>query len=278
MRPAVSQVCSLGSSFEKDLEDYSAAACKTIELWLPKLEAYLETHTLADAIALRDAQGVTFPVAAGQGGLLVSQGEARRLHWEHFRRRLDLCRQLGVETIVIGADIRQTVDETDLERIQVSLVEAAQAAAAQGLRVAVEFQHGNTFLNNLQTAALLIHELAQPNLGICFDIFHWAVGPSKLEDIGLLTPSTLFHVQLCDLSGILREFAADADRILPGDGDLPIAPLADFLRETKYDGVVSVEVMNPLLAGVSPRSLAEIAVTALRKSLGLASRGQAGED
>jgi sugar phosphate isomerase/epimerase len=65
-----------------------------------------------------------------------------------------------------------------------------------------------------------------------------------------------------------RELATDADRILPGDGDLPLAPLLDHLRAIGYCGHISLEMMNPTLWQVPPRQFAEIAITALRKLLG----------
>jgi 4-hydroxyphenylpyruvate dioxygenase len=68
-----------------------------------------------------------------------------------------------------------------------------------------------------------------------------------------------------------REFATDADRVLPGDGDFQLQPIVDHLRAIGYAGYVSVELMNPQIWRVAPRQFGEIAMTALRKLLGLAS-------
>jgi sugar phosphate isomerase/epimerase len=106
---------------------------------------------------------------------------------------------------------------------------------------------------------------------LCLDAFHYYTGPSKAEDLNYLTSENLFHVQLCDLAGAAREMAADSDRILPGDGDIPLEPIVSRLRDITYAGHVSVELMNPQLWQVAPRSFGEIAMTALRKTLGLAS-------
>jgi 4-hydroxyphenylpyruvate dioxygenase len=78
-------------------------------------------------------------------------------------------------------------------------------------------------------------------------------------------------VQFCDLPGVARELATDGDRVLPGDGDIPLAAIAQRLNEIGYDGYVSVELMNPGLWRVPPRQFGEIAMTALRKALGQAS-------
>jgi len=268
MRPALSQVTTLNASFEADLEDYAAAACAHVEIWLGKLETYLQTHTVDDARGLLTEQGLSAPVASFQGGLLTSQGEARRVHWEHFAQRLELCQALGIGTIVVAGDLMGTVSPQDLERAQLSLAEAAKQAGQRGLRVALEFQAHATFANNLQTAAALVAEAESPHLGLCLDAFHYFMGPSKEEDLGYLTRENLFHVQLCDTSGIARELATDADRILPGDGDLNLQPILNRLREIQYEGCVSVELMNPQIWQIPPRNVAEVGITALRRLLG----------
>jgi len=273
MKPALSQVCSLESSFESDIEDYAAGACTAIEVWLGKLDSYLERHDEAALRRLIETHGVSLPVASFQGGLLLSQGDFRRQHWDAFARRLEQCRSLGIGTLVLAGDIHGALTQQDLDRVQASLVEAARLAGQQAMRLALEFQARATFANNLQTAAALVAEVGSPHLGLCLDVFHYYTGPSKEEDFGYLSNDNLFHVQLCDLSGVAREFAADADRILPGDGDFQLQPLVEHLRAIQYAGHVSVELMNPQIWRVAPRQFGEIAMTALRKTLGQASMG-----
>ncbi len=105
MKPAISQVCTLNSSFEQDLEDYAAGACHAVEIWLGKLDAYLERHTLEEAERLLETHEMQAPVASFQGGLLDSQGDARREHWESFARRLHCCKELGIGTLVLAGDL-----------------------------------------------------------------------------------------------------------------------------------------------------------------------------
>jgi 4-hydroxyphenylpyruvate dioxygenase len=207
------------------------------------------------------------PVASFQGGLLDSQGEARQQHWQHFAARLGLCRQLSIPTLVVAADVAGPLSQQDLDRVTASLSQAAQQAAQHDVRLALEFQSTAAFCNNLQTAAAVVAETASPHLGICLDAFHFFTGPSKTEDLGLLSVENLFHVQLCDLVGRPRELAGDVDRILPGDGDLPLELLLARLRDIDYAGCVSVELMNPQLFQVPARQFGEIAITALRKLL-----------
>ncbi len=270
MKLAVSQVCSLESPFEKDIEDYAAGGCKVVELWVGKLDAYLERNSEADLLRLLEEHGVAAPVAGFQGGLLSSQGEFRKQHWDAFARRLAQCRALGIGTLVLAGDVAGPLEQQDLERVQLSLSQAARLAGEQGVRLALEFQARAAFINNLQTAAAVVAEIGSPHLGICFDAFHYYVGPSKSEDLGYLTVDNLFHVQLCDLAGTAREFATDADRVLPGDGDIEFSQLTARLREIGYQGCVSVELMNPQIWRIPPRQFGEIGLAALGKVVGSA--------
>lgn len=270
MIPALAQVCSLPSPFEKDIADYAAGKCGAIELWLTKLETFLQSHSLDDVGRLLTENGMTAPVASYQGGLLASQGEQRREAWQLFERRLELCRKLNVQIIVVACDVPRPLDQQMLERVRASLVQLAQACGQRGLRAALEFQASSAFGNNLQSAAALVAEVGSPHLGLCFDAFHYYCGPSKGEDLGYLTAQNLFHVQLCDLADVPRELATDGDRILPGDGDLPLSPIIARLKEIDYRGAVSIELMNQQLWQVPALQFGEIAMTALRKMLGTA--------
>jgi len=267
MVPTISEVCCLNSPFDRDLEDFAGAGCQHVEVWLTKLETYLQTHAIKDVGYWLEKTRLSLPVASFQGGLLASQGEARQEAWSLFRRRLALCQELNIGTIVVALDVPLPLSKEIIERVQLSLVQVAQEVGQRGLRAALEFQAHSALGNNLQTAAALIADVGSPHLGLCLDAFHWHVGPSKTEDLGCLTADNLFHVQLCDLADVPRELARDADRILPGEGDICLTPLIEHLRRISYRGCVSVELMNPQLWQVPPLQLADAAMAALRRLL-----------
>lgn len=270
MIPTLSQVCCLNSRFDADIEDFAAGQCRSVEVWLTKLEDYLTRHSIAEVREWLARFEVQTPVASYQGGLLASQGDRRQEAWALFLRRLDLCRELKIGTLVVACDISPPLSAQTIERVQVSLVQVAQEAQRRGIRAALEFQANAAFGNNLQTAAALVAEVKSPHLGLCLDVFHFCVGPSKLEDLVCLTRENLFHVQLCDVADTPRELATDGDRILPGDGDFPLAPIIEHVQRIGYAGPISLELLNPRLWQVPPRQLGEIGMTALRKILGQA--------
>ena len=271
MKPALSTVCSLDSGLETILEDYAAGHCDAVDLWLGHAETYLESHGPGDLKGLFEARGITAVAASFQGGLLISQGDARREHWSHFESRLGLLRELAIPVLVVAGDAFGPLTPQDLSRLSVSLSEAAMRAADAGVRLALEFDARASFPNNLQSAVALVEEVGLPALGVCLDWFHFTCGPSKPLDLGLLTNDTLAHVQISDVADVPREMAADADRILPGEGASPADELVGRLRAIGYAGGVAIEAPNPRFWSVPPRQFGEIAFTALRRLLGQAS-------
>ncbi|HZZ79502.1 MAG TPA: sugar phosphate isomerase/epimerase [Gemmataceae bacterium] len=256
--------------FAQDVANYADAGVEAMEVWLTKLENHLEQHSVADTRRLLADRGLVLAAAAYQGGLLLSQAEARLAHFDHFRKRLDLCQEFGIKTLLVVADFIDKVDATALERAVVSLAQAAQWAAGYGVTLGLEFRGKNTFCASLDTAVAMVEGCGEPNVGVNLDIFHYYTGPSKFEDLARLSVDRLAHVQIADIAGVPRELATDADRILPGDGDFQVTPILDKLRAIGYDGFVSLELMNPTLWRANPKQVAEIAITALRKAMGIA--------
>lgn len=243
-----------------------------MEVWLTKLEQHLEQTSASETRKLIEDRGMTLAAAAYQGGLLLSQGEQRRAHYDHFRQRLDLCAFFQIPLLLIAPDFLERIDATALERALVSLTQAAQWAAGCGVRLALEFRGGEKFCSTLATALALTTQCGEPNVGVCLDIFHYYTGASKFEDLALLTPANLVHVQISDLAGTLRELANDADRIFPGEGDFQLVPLLNQLRAIGYDGWVSLELMNPNLWGIQPSHVAELGYQSLERILAAGTR------
>jgi 2-keto-myo-inositol isomerase len=265
MIPCISQVTTLSSSFANDVENFPAAGCRSIELWLTKLETHLESVSATDTRKALADRGIEFPVAAYQGGLLLSQGEERKAHFDHFKRRLDLCQTFGIRTLLLAADFANEIDAEFLGRAVVSLKQAAQWASGFDVRLALEFRGTDAFCSCVDTALELVQQCREPNAGVCLDVFHYYKGPSKLEDLERLTAANLFHVQVCDVAGLPRELMTDADRVMPGEGDFRLEPIVRMLRTIGYEGAMSLELMNPQLWRANPKQVVELGLMSLER-------------
>lgn len=267
MRACVSSATTMPTPFAEDVAAFAEAGCPAMEVWLTKLEKHLETTSAAVTRQLLSDKGVSLVAGAYQGGLLLSQGEARKSHFDHFRSRLDLCQQFGIGTMLVVADFTQSIDPQALERAVVSLAQAAQWADGFGVKLALEFRGRNTFCSSLDTAVRIVRACEQPNVGLCFDVFHYYTGPSKIEDLDAVRGDEIAFAQVCDVSAVPREVAADSDRILPGDGEWKLTELLARLRQIGYDGWVSCELMNPMLWQAPPGQVVGLAYESVRRVL-----------
>jgi sugar phosphate isomerase/epimerase len=268
MIPCLSQLTILQQSFADDISEAATVGWPALEVWLTKLEQHLENHTLAETQQLVREHGMQLIAAAGQGGLFVPDLQAQKTHWDHFRRRLELCQALAIPTMIIALDLPDSWTRQQIPQLIQQLSHAAEWAAAFNVQLAIEFQASAPFANCLATAAMLVQTCAHPCLGLCLDLFHFYKGPSKMEDLLLLDSQRLWHVQVCDVAGIPREFWTDADRILPGEGDIPLPLVLEQLQRLGYHGPLSVELANPELWRGPPGQLVQLAHTALSRYLG----------
>src|SRR5262249_58918185 len=169
MRPCISEATTLSTPFADDVRGYADGGCHAMEVWLTKLETHLEQNSPADTRKLLEDREMTLAAASYQGGLLLSQGEQRRAHHDHFRRRLDLCQSFGIRTLLVVADFVDKVSAADLERAVVSLTQAAQWAAGSDVRLALELRGSATFCSSLDTAPSLVAACGEPDVSAGLD-------------------------------------------------------------------------------------------------------------
>ncbi len=268
MKPCISQACVLSTNFAEDVKGSVEGGCQTIEVWLTKLEKHLETSNIAETKALIADHGVTLAAASYQGGLFLSTGEQKKSHYDHFKKRLDLCQGLGIPLLNICSDFPARVDQTILQTALAGLREAAQWAEAFNTKLSLEFRYQSAFANNLESAYAFISASGMENVGITLDTFHFHCGPSKLADINAIDPSKLFFVQVSDISAVPKELATDSDRIFPGDGDIDLVAIFKELKKIGYQGYLSLELLNPVISQSKPSQVVELGIGALTRILG----------
>lgn len=92
------------------------------------------------------------------------------------------------------------------------------------------------------------HALADSTgIPLVLDTFHLAVSRTAREDIARLPGEAIGLVHLSDALTIGKapEELRDEDRVLPGEGGLPLAEILEAIRCTGYQGPISVEVFHP---------------------------------
>lgn len=263
----------------RDLAAVRAGGWEAVELWLDHWDARFPPNADAAARRVLDEAGLAVAGACFQEGLLFAHGDGWRRRRDELRRRLERCAGLGAHHLVVVPVPHPEAEppgEADLERAAENLQVAAELAGAGGVGLEIEFLRGARLVNNLATALELARRVDHANVGVLLDTYHLFAGPSKLEDLDLLGAHTgrLRFVHVNDVPAARpRELWTDADRVLPGDGHLPLARVLTAIRRSGYAGDVSLELFSAEFAARWAEDPAGAAAAAHKRVSGLLDQG-----
>ena len=194
--------------------------------------------------------------------LLEGFGVAPGRDVRDYASDLDLLCELG------GTRINLVSVEHELSRTIEAFAIMAGMAAERGILVSTEIGPGP--VTSLTAALELLRAVAMPNLSLLIDAMHYFRLGGTVEALAALEPGLIGYVQLCDVP-LISPFASYMDealheRLVPGEGELPLHAFAALLRE---DVVVSLEVPRRSLAsmGIGPLERVRPCVEAARALL-----------
>lgn len=176
---------------------------------------------------------------------------------------LDIVAELGaaqINTLSFDKDRNRTFDQ---------LAALTQLAAERGIGTTVEMSPGLT-IGEPATVAAAIEHVGGSALRLTVDTMHWVrsgYGGAELSELG---PEKIGYVQLSDttLRPRLPSYMEEAmyERMVPGDGELPLAEILDVVPD---DVIVGLEVPMRTLAeaGVGPMDRLRPCVVAARELL-----------
>jgi 2-keto-myo-inositol isomerase len=191
---------------------------------------------------------------------MLSTGKDRAESLAVMRRKLEFCQALEVPVLVVPTDFPQReVVRADYDRAAEGLAEAADVAAAYDVCLAVEFIKGAKLVATLRTALDLVRKTGKQNVGILLDTFHLWAGASDMRDVSELAAKELLLVHVNDVRPVPPEIAEDKDRVLPGDGIMPVREILQAVARTGYRGFCSVELFDECLWQEAPGEVAQLA-------------------
>jgi 2-keto-myo-inositol isomerase len=250
---------------ETEIRAAHSAGFGGIEIFVPKLAPYLEKHTArALGRALRDANLVPVSLNGLEHVNLRTRADFAQVKAE-CKQLASIAAECGCRDIVIVPDPRPQ-GMSDVEVVAQSadeVRELAEVAAPFGVTLAFEFlAPAACSVRTLALAQKIIERAARANLGIVFDTFHFFVGGSAMTEITPAATRLIRLVHINDVESKPREAMTDADRLLPGEGVLPLDAMLRALKANGYDGAYSLEVMRPAYRA---REIGEYMADARRK-------------
>lgn len=234
-------------SFEQDLDHYDALGVETIEICEQKLDDRQWSDQMARVADTGLVISAVQPLVRTFGASRM-QPEPEGVQARTERLRLSIERlapfardvPFVVNTGAAEKGDMQAMVDTTIDRLRA----LAPYAADHGVRLALEPLNATSM--NIETAIWtlaqandIVDAVAMPNVGICLDLWNvWQNADVEAEIVR--AGSRIFVLQVSDW----RTPRSSGDRLVPGDGAIPIGPLLRAVYAAGYRGTCTVEIFS----------------------------------
>jgi 2-keto-myo-inositol isomerase len=154
------------------------------------------------------------------------------------------------------------------ERTVRSLARFATEARRCGVKIAFEFHgYARASINTLAETVRVLDQLNDPDVKLVVDTFHFYVGASEIDDLRSLEPDRLAAVHLADVNRPEHGLLGKDNRVMPGQGVMPIRAITAAIQETGYSGPYCVELFRRDYWAMDPAVVAVMGIAAMRSVL-----------
>ena len=249
---------------EKKIEFIAASDFDAMEPWDRELTAYEEAGgSLKDlGKSIRD-KGLFVPSVIGLWGSLGNTKEDFESRLEEHHTRLRMIRDIGSEHVQIIPDLQKR--ETFTKDIGAWCYRRISEIALNeyGLKTGIIFLNAVPQLKTLSDAVDVGMMSGWPDAKVIPDTYHNYHGGTEPNALRMLNPDSIAIFQFADSpAGLERQDTwCDPQRVLPGDGILPLVEQLKILYEIGYTGCVSLELYNPMYRKREPQEFLKEAHT-----------------
>ena len=140
------------------------------------------------------------------------------------------------------------------------------ALEGTGIQLGVEFigvktlrlEKPHAFVQSMAEANRLLDAAGARNIGLTLDSYHWYAGEDTLDTIRQTPARRIAILHVNDAKDLPPNQLLDQDRVLPGEGTIPLADWLCAIADTGFDGFIALEVLGPRLADLSPEGCARL--------------------
>lgn len=275
MKIAISQITTLPADLELDLPAFARAGFTATELSLEKVNRFVAKKSIAALREMLVRLGLKAVSAIGLApsgpALLLSRGSEFQAYFKSLKEQLALCRALDIDQIGLGADASKWALEDKWQAGAVKNVKlAAQLADDFSMRIGLEFMNldapiGPFVLDSLASTQQITEAVAHPAIGINLDFFHHYRSGGSVRELSKLEGQKIVNVHVTDVAEGQIQDLADSDRILPGEGVLPLEDYREAILATGYDGYWTLELLNKDLWLRDARDTAQLGADAMAR-------------
>ena len=273
MKIALHEISSNKAPFEEDLEAYAQAGWTAFEISLDKASKHIQRHGMDTFAGFVKDSGLKPIACSGHVVKAFSSRDDIRANEEEFARTLDIMDSVGCPVVAFGSDgpadiptapdtsekglaERDGVFREQLVRFACQVARLADMAKPRGVAMALEM-NWCSLCRSVVTAVEAIELVNRENVGLLFDVAHFACTPSRLADLDLVRGNiVLGHLNdMRDCPPEVRK--VNTDRVIPGDGALPLVEWLGKVEDCGFTGWHSVEIFCSDLWAEPPSAIAQ---------------------
>lgn len=187
-------------------------------------------------------------VLSNELSLITGDAAIRAKSIDHLKREIEICANVGIQMIAgplysrVGYLPGRRRTEDEWKHAVDSYQTLGPTLAAHSMTLAIEplNRFETFFLNTAADAARLCDEVNHPNIGILFDTFHANIEEKDVATGYRTVARHLKHVHTCE-----------NDRGTPGSGHVDWKGVFQALRDTGYDGWLTIESFGFAIEGLT---------------------------
>jgi sugar phosphate isomerase/epimerase len=240
-RVSVSAISTFAWDLPTDLAFYARAGITNVGISVAKLER----HGWDDGAARIVDAGLRVTNLIGLGPFQLAAPERWTAQQERLVRALDVAERIRAECLVFTTGPAGPLrwDEA-ADALETAMAPVLAASAACGVPFAIE--HTNSlrvdvgFVHTLADAVDLAHRLGT---GVCMEINAcWAE-----RDLAATVRAGVDTLRLVQVSDFAVGTLSTPNRLVPGDGDIPLARILSDVLAAGYAGCFDLELIGPAI-------------------------------
>lgn len=248
--PSLNQSTVKQASAEEFVRNCAGEGFARVELRVENLESYFRIHGAEEWQAtLRDA-GIEVASLNSLEEFSLVPDSSFGLIEEKTRFMCSLCRLLGTDLLVVVPSFRRAgLSSQEVVEITVRNLERL-SGVAEGFGVRLGFEPIGLpwySVRSWEMGLEIVDQVDRDNLGLVVDTWNFFLGENRLDDLVSTPIEKLWLVHVVDAPQPLPPNIKDGDRLLPGEGGLPLKEFFKALLQAGYSGAVSVELFNEAL-------------------------------
>lgn len=245
------QTCMTNPSLEKDLELCEKAGFEAVEINFAKAREYLKEHSMEQLESLIASHALKVATLNAIFEINFCDEKEWKRVTDEFRFACELGQACGSSKVIVLSNERVNLKETiSSNEIEANTLEVLDKLAAMGKHTGMNIGFepvGTMAVPNLEWALSIQRKLNLPEVGLVIDDFNLYLWDllSDVELIRTIPPEIISIVHLNDAERIPFARLDQMHRCMPGDGRIDTIRYMQNVKDSGYDGYVSVEVLNP---------------------------------